>query len=200
MNDPDSTVPETPELLPEGRLVADGGPLTLKQLHQGLDARGVKMSYSALSEFLSWDDIAQQLDAGGAGNRREFPSVTVDTLARFWPAWKESGGRKPNAAAFLRRFVAAGSDVSGTPNQIGLAVRESLKLIEAREQGRAQGLAMQEEVLTASEAAAFLKITTRMLRMTIPPWRRFGKDTSGDRWLRSQLLAVSGFQEPKNSP
>lgn len=41
-------------------------------------------------------------------------------------------------------------------------------------QGRAHGLAMQERVMTAQEAADYLHISVRLLRRTIKPYRRFG--------------------------
>jgi hypothetical protein len=47
---------------------------------------------------------------------------------------------------------------------------------------------MSERVLTANEAAELLRISPRMLRRGVPPWRRFGRSPSGDRWLLSDLL------------
>jgi len=61
-------------------------------------------------------------------------------------------------------------------------------LVLAERKGRAEGLAMREVVLNAREAAELLKVSPRMLRRTIKPWRRFGASASGDRWLLSQLL------------
>jgi putative DNA primase/helicase len=57
-------------------------------------------------------------------------------------------------------------------------------------QGRAEGMAKREEVLTAHEAAEILKISPRLLRRTFQPWRRFGNSPRGDRWLLSQILAA----------
>jgi putative DNA primase/helicase len=65
-------------------------------------------------------------------------------------------------------------------------------LMYAACQGRAEGLAKREEVLTAQEAAELLKISPRLLRRTFTPWRRFGNSPRGDRWLLSQLLAAQG--------
>jgi len=61
-------------------------------------------------------------------------------------------------------------------------------LAVAEAQGRAHGLAMSERVLTANEAAEVLRISPRMLRRSLPAWRRFGNSPSGDRWLLSDLL------------
>ena len=61
----------------------------------------------------------------------------------------------------------------------------------AEQVGRAEGLAQREMVLNAQEAAHLLKISPRLLRRSITPWRRFGGSPSGDRWLLSDLLAKS---------
>jgi hypothetical protein len=51
---------------------------------------------------------------------------------------------------------------------------------------------MNEQVLTAQEAADVLKISVRLLRKTVKPWKRFGNSTAGDRWLFSDLLRTDG--------
>lgn len=88
--------------------------LTLRELHSALIQRGVDVSYSTLSEFVATGDIATQLQAGGGANRREFRPETAEILAAFWPIFREAGGRKPNAPALLRRFLASSSPVSET--------------------------------------------------------------------------------------
>jgi hypothetical protein len=65
-------------------------------------------------------------------------------------------------------------------------------LLFAERQGRSEGMAKREEVLTAHEAAKMLKISPRLLRRTFQPWRRFGGSPRGDRWLLSQILAPEG--------
>lgn len=65
-------------------------------------------------------------------------------------------------------------------------VHDPLRL--AAVQGRAQGMALREQVLTAGEAAALLKVSARLLRKTVRPWRRFGSTPAGDRWLLSDLM------------
>lgn len=78
-------------------------------------------------------------------------------------------------------------DIStGSPHDVILERCDPLAFAEA--QGRAQGLALRERVLTARQAASVLGISTRMLRRTIPAWRRFGRQSIGDRWLLSHLL------------
>jgi hypothetical protein len=62
-------------------------------------------------------------------------------------------------------------------------------MVFAEQMGRAEGLAQRETVLNAREAANLLKISPRLLRRTIRPWRRFGGSPSGDRWLLSDLLS-----------
>jgi len=59
---------------------------------------------------------------------------------------------------------------------------------DAEEKIRAIDIALQEQVLTAQEAAAILKVSPCLLRRTIKPWRRFGARPCGDRWLLSDLF------------
>lgn len=59
----------------------------------------------------------------------------------------------------------------------------------AQAQGRAQGLAGAERVLTAQEAAEVLSISPALLRKTVPTWKRFGNSSRGDRWLLSDLVS-----------
>lgn len=60
--------------------------------------------------------------------------------------------------------------------------------VHSEAQGRAQGLAAQERILTAKEAAEVLRISARTLRKHFPAWRRIGTTASGDRWRLSDLL------------
>lgn len=201
-----SAVPETAEPNNSG---SEGVGLSLRALHEALAQRGVEISYSGLSELVNTGDVAAQLHAGGAGNRRQFPALAADVLAAFLPAFKDSAAKKPQAPDLLRRFLAApGSAVPETAELVkagtgsdtwppsvrggSLAVRgtdepaDALAVAEA--QGRAQGLAQSERVLTAAEAAEVLSVSVRQLRETVKPFRRFGRSARGDRWLLSDLL------------
>jgi hypothetical protein len=79
--------------------------LSLSELRETLEARGVSLSLSALSELIRTGDIGELLHIGGKGNRKEFPPDAVDVLAAFWPRYKEANGRLPQAPAMLRGFL-----------------------------------------------------------------------------------------------
>lgn len=165
------------------------GPLTLKAVLDALKERGVEIGYSTLSELIATGDIAQQLGAGGDGSKREFHADVVEVLAAFLPAFKEWGGKRPQAPDFLRGFLRQRNPGETTAL---LMIGETAKVVDpvavAEAQGRAQGLAQAERVLTAKEAAEVLSISVPMLRKTVPAWKRFGKSAQGDRWLLSDLL------------
>jgi hypothetical protein len=178
--------------------------LTIREVADALALRDVKLSYSSLSELLNTDDIAEQLGVQGGGNARKILPGVVDILADFWPQFKANKGRLPQAARMLKAYLQLRQDSSSEalvpvpPPGSLVPVQQFAHTPEpqpnpmeiAAVQGRAQGLAMTEKVLTASEAAEHLKISVRLLRKSIPAYRRFGKQASGDRWLLSQLVAV----------
>lgn len=162
--------------------------MTLKQLAEALDARSVGISYTSLSELVNAGDIAEQLGVTGGGNRRAFPREVADILTAFLPQFRQAKGKASQAPDMLRSFLTKPQSalvpisvpqISETANPVALA--------EA--QGRAHGLAMQERVMTAQEAADYLHISVRLLRRTIKPYRRFGISSSGDRWRLSDLLS-----------
>jgi len=176
-------------------------PLTLSGLQAGLQERGVKIGLSTLSELIALGDIAQQLGVGGDGSKREFHPDALEVLVAFLPAFtdakRERGLSNKSAPEFLRGFldqrnqtglVPSGALVPqfGESRKLAGPVMDPLAVAEA--QGRAQGLAATERVLTAKEAAEMLSITVEMLRETTKPWKRFGKSARGDRWLLSDLL------------
>lgn len=169
--------------------------LTVRELSEALKQRGVEISYSSLSELLNTDDIAEQLRIQGGGNARRILPDVVEVLAAFLPQYRSAKARLPQAASMLRAFL---SLADGTNSETGTALApvpqfagtlvpvDPVRL--AREQGRAQGLAMNERVLTAKQAAELLQISVRQLRQTVKPYRRFGKGATADRWLLSKLL------------
>ena len=165
--------------------------LTLQQLHAELTARGVPIGYSALSEFLKTGDISDQLKSGGAGNRRAFHPDVAEILAAFFPEYRAAGGKSPQAPAMLRSFLKqrnnTGDGFALVP-QIAETAKQADSIAVAEAQGRAQGLAQSERVLTAKEAADVLSVSVRQLRRTVKPYRRFGNSPTGDRWLLSDLL------------
>lgn len=81
--------------------------LSLKALHERLQARGVEMSYKVLSEFVGTGDgtssVAELL--GATGGRKAFPPVAVDVLAAFLPVYKEKRGRLPQLPQLLRDYL-----------------------------------------------------------------------------------------------
>lgn len=175
--------------------------LSLRELHELLNQRGVDVSYSTLSAFINYDaDIANLLGVSGGKNRREFPPQAVDILAAFWPIYQDRGGEKPKAYKILREVLDGGSWVHGTaelvPMASGSLVRqtaepESSEAVRTAElQGRAEGLAREDEVFTAEKASSFLSVTQRQLRAFVKPSFRIGKSSRGDRWYKSDLLSL----------
>ncbi len=172
--------------------------LTVRELSESLKLRGVEMSYSSLSELLNTDDIAAQLHIEGGGNARRILPDVVDVLAAFLPHYRQAKARLPQAASMLRAFLSQGevqanseTGALATVRQFSqaLTVYDPLRL--AREQGRAQGLAMTERVLTARQAADVLQLSVRQLRQTVKPYRRFGRSAAADRWRLSDLLEAA---------
>jgi hypothetical protein len=91
-------------------------------------------------------------------------------------------------AMMLPMNPAGSGNVPNTP--LILPVGDTVNpIIFAEQMGRAEGLAQRETVLNAREAAHLLKISPKLLRRTIKPWRRFGGSAAGDRWLLSDLLS-----------
>ena len=169
-------------------------PLTLSKLLAAIKERGVDMSLSTLSEFMSSGDFAEQLGAGGDGSRREFHPAVAVVFAEFYREFQQARGKKPQAPDMLRSFLkqrmSPGNGLVPVKKAVVSDNSESMKPEHvAAVQGRAQGLAMTEKVLTAKEAAAVLHISTRLLRKTVKPFRRFGESANGDRWLLSNLLS-----------
>jgi hypothetical protein len=160
--------------------------LSLKQVAELLEARGVEVSYSALSELVNAGDIATQLGVNGGGNRRAFPPAAVDVLAAFLPQYREGRGRIVQAPALLRAFLTKTQALTVPVRQIGETAELLVDPIAvARAQGWTQGL---ERSMTAKEAAEYLQIGVRTLRKSIKPYRRYGNSPDGDRWLLSDLL------------
>ena len=87
-------------------MLVDSEPISLKDLHAALETRGVSRPYSSLSQFLALGDIAEQLGAGGKGNRREYPPETVGFLAVLIPEFKSKKLNKEHAAAFVHHRLA----------------------------------------------------------------------------------------------
>ena len=171
--------------------------LTLRGLCDGLNARGVPIGYTALSELIASGDMAAQLGMAGTSGRREFPAAALDVLASFLPVYREAKGRAPQAPNMLRAFLGQSegnqivpsptlSALSETPKPGPLSLGDLTALAEA--EGRARGLAEADAVLTAKDAAAFLGVSPTLLRASIQPFRRFGKGPRGDRWRKSDLL------------
>lgn len=175
--------------------------LSLRELHRELEARGVQIKYEALSELIKRGDVAQQLEVGGGANRREFPLKTIDTLAVFIPAFQaqtliKNEGIPDALRSFMKRGVGAllPSGVGGMDlvRQIASTPEPPDAIAVAEAQGRAQGLAMADEVFTPQEAAKFLRTTVRQLRKYGPtPFRRVGLSKEGDRWRKSDLVDES---------
>lgn len=172
-------------------------PITLKQFHEALEAMGFEIGYSTLSAFVKTGDIAQQMGARKSQNRLEFPVSSVQMFAEFLPEFKAAKGKLPQAPDMFRSFLkhknSHSIQLNGPQNGVSLDLMRIPEqpvpvMAIAEAQGRAQGLAQSERVLTAKEAADLLHISVRMLRRTAKPYRRFGNSIQGDRYLLSDLL------------
>lgn len=86
--------------------------LSLRDLHQALNDRGVKISYSALSELIGTGDITEQLMIEGGGNGRRIQPPVVGILAEFLPRYRGAKGRLPQAPDMLRAFLVRGNPES----------------------------------------------------------------------------------------
>lgn len=162
--------------------------LSLSQLRETLETRGIGMSLSALSEFVKTGDIAELLRVGGKGNRLEFLPETVDILAEFFPRYKEAKGRLPQAPAMLRSFLKPDNSTALVLSPASVPqITETPKAEERR--GRAEGLAREDAIFTAEEASSFLRVSERQLRRYVKPSFRIGKSARGDRWRKSDLLS-----------
>lgn len=175
---------------------------SLKELHVALEGRGVKVSYKTLSEIVNEGDVAELLQVGGSGSQREFPTWAADFLAHFLPKAQEGKFKKPQYPAMMRAAlvnwnkngpqgallrVEPDPQPSSLPMPASPPPADPLELAAAA--GRAQGLAQDDAVMDAAAAAAFLGVSTAMLRKSVPAYRRFGKGARGDRWRKSDLLA-----------
>ena len=165
-------------------------PLTLSELRQRLEDRGIKMALSTFSEFVQSGDISEQLQVGGTSGRREFLPDTLKILTAFFPEYKKAKGRLPQASEMLRSFL-KGRKNSETSLVPGSSSFSEPPKPDALQIARAQGHAQQDKVFTASEAAEFLRVTVPMLRKYGPkPFKRFGKSPKADRWRLTDLLSA----------
>jgi len=168
--------------------------LTLSELRERLQDRGVKMGLSTLSELINDGDIAEQLQAERDGNKLLFPIRALDTLAAFIPEFrgnpKFTNQARPEALrSFLHRdsrnLLRASEELSefrGKP--------EIELLAEIRGILKEQQVDLSDEVFTAQEAAAFLRCSPKTLRRHCAPSFRLGKSARGDRWYKSDLLRL----------
>ena len=108
--------------------------LSLSELRERLEARGVKMSLPSLSEFVKTDNVAEILNVAGKSNRLEIPVDAVDVIAAFWPEYKAAHGTLRQSAAMLRSFLnrlnsegGAISVLSESPNPLISEFRELFK-------------------------------------------------------------------------
>jgi hypothetical protein len=167
--------------------------MTLKELHAGLAERGVAISYSALSEFVGTDDIADQLQVTGSGSRREFLPDALDVLASFLPEYRQAKGRLPQAGGMLRSFLKQTNPDGGAlvpTSRQALAARFSETPELAALAGSVQQLVCalteklpppDDSLLTADQAAQLLACSPATVRKRVKPVLR-------GRWRRSDVL------------
>lgn len=142
--------------------------LSLSELRERLNERGLKIGVSTLSELISDGDIAEQLGAQRKGNKLLFPPDAVDVLAAFIPSFRENPNFK-NAArpAALRNFLQGNS---APPESTALTlsdIREKagvgLEIVQAMQQ---IGLipAPDDKLLTLEEARELYGVAPSTLR------------------------------------
>ncbi len=102
-----------------------GEALTLRALHQGLEAAGVSISYKSLSDLTGTDDVAVQLGARGGRNRMAFPPDAVEAVQGFLDFYRRRKGIRPHASRLLREFLKDGD--------LGEAVDKSLEEVNTTE-------------------------------------------------------------------
>ena len=164
--------------------------LTLKQLHAALMEQGVNISYSSLSVLINTGDVADQLGVTGAKNARKILPDAVQVLTAFLEHFRQAHGTRTQVADMLRAFLqphVAGNGALVPVNPVHEVARTCDPIELAWEQGRASGLASVERILTAKEAAEILQVSVSQLRRFVPPYRRIGKSSRGDRWRWSDL-------------
>lgn len=181
--------------------------LTIADLARQLAPR---MDRSLIQRYDANEDLRRILQKTGA----TYPAWTLS----YWQAIADARQVTPEmvrpatAAHFVRAMMAQASPepmtdnrspatgvIAPRPDEIAVvAARTTLEIKPsavspadlARIQGRAQGLAMTERVLTAGQAAELLCISVPLLRRSIAPYRRFGNSPAGDRWRLSDLVEV----------
>lgn len=169
--------------------------LSLSDLHQTLNQRGIAISYTSLSEFISADDIAEQLQSKNVRNRKEFPKEAADVLAAFLPEYREVKGRLPQAARLLRSFLNnRNMSRQALPSEIAETPKQSATDNQAEHLARLTGMGAEDCILTAHDAAGVLGISVGLLRKSVRSYRRFGKSPTGDRWRLSDLFREEGSE------
>lgn len=148
--------------------------ITLKELHAALVSRGVVVARTQLAAVMHLDPVPELLSIKGNAARRQIPVGVVDLLATFIPEFQRKRIRWNMFPEALREWL----ELGGKPEAE----------IDIAELAYWAGLAKHEEVLTADEAAVFLKTDTDQLRAHFPVTYRIGSEPTGDRWLRSELV------------
>lgn len=143
--------------------------LSLSELRERLEARGHKMSLSALSEFIKTGDIAQQLRVGGKGNRLEFLPDTLEVLLAFFPQYKAANGKLPQAASMLHSFLKQENTALVKADRAGSLVplfsesREVELLREISETLKARQEPPEDRLLTYKQARAEFGLSQKRL-------------------------------------
>ena len=206
-NSPDNS----PASLPDGIRTRNDGLLSLKDIAARLDPDADPVQfYGRLRRLADAPGIGEYLGAvkvpGAKGVRYEPRAAQV--FGRLIAASDESAVTPATAVAWLKASDMVGREegrAAETPSDLVIGEKNAIAgktqsrnstqsnnldpVAAFAAQGRAQGLAMTERVLTAKEAAEIARISPALLRKSIAPWRRFGSSPRGDRWLLSQLLS-----------
>lgn len=161
--------------------------LSLKQLRETLELRGIGMSLSALSEFLKTEDIAELLQIGGGGNRLEIPPGVVEILSEFLPQYRAAKGRLPQAAGMLRSFLKQRTDGALVPVTEFRETEELRLLAEIRDALQQRAIPPPDALLTAQEAREAHGLPLPVFRtLRVKVGRRwYVKRSTVLRWLQS---------------
>ena len=175
-------------------MLVESAPLSLKNLHAALEERGVSRPYSSLSQFLALGDVAEQLGAGGRGNRREYPPETVDFLAVLIPEFEGKKLHKDHAPGFVRHRLAqlrqshnsitvvpdaydiissedfVSSELAPIPSQALLGMKQTMDEFTAAVKDIAP--VREDRLLTRAQVAELLACRPRSVSRYVRPVRR----------------------------
>lgn len=156
-----------------------GDKITLKALHQALEAAEVVISYKSLSDLIATDDVAKQLGGMGGRNRLAFPAASVEIVQGFLEYYRRRKGTRPNASRMLRQFlekdtVEVVEDVNPTNLQVFNPPGNEMAAVMKEFIAAVKGITpvREDTAITRSQAAALLACSPGSVSRYVSPLRR----------------------------